>query len=795
VATALALLLAAQAGGFPRSQKEPAPTESRRVRGLHANVTIRRDERGIPYIEAANEADLYFVQGYVTASDRLWQMDLLRRSAAGELSEIFGATVLEEDKRVRTFGFSELAEQMLEHLSPPVRASLEAYAKGVNAYIESTDRESLALEFRILRYQPRPWRPTDSLVIGKLFADTLGHSWEFDLMRQALAKLPKSRLDDLLPSTSPLDLVLVGTDKQLRKPVNADGRSAPAGRGVAPAPTAREISELVETARHSFERAGLYAEDLAASNSWVVDGHHTVTGKPLLAGDPHLNPSAPSIWHMIHLTSPGLRVAGVTIPGEPGIIIGHNESISWSLTNVQADVQDLYIEHFDSENVQYKTPTGWRNARVRNEEIQVRKNPADPATETVNLKVTVTRHGPVLLEAGGERYALAWPTLDPTTNEFEIYYDIDRARNWNEFRTALSRYTGFPLNFVYGDTQGHIGYWAPGRYPIRKTGDGTTPSDGATDAGAWTGFIPFSATPHVFDPPAGILVTANNRTVGSDYPYYITYTWQPPYRAHRIYQLLTAREKLTADDFREIQADTYSYPDATLKAELLKLAHLPEAHGGEWHDIVSTLEGDDSTMKSDSVATGLTYSMRQALLHRILASYLGDDLAKRYSWPASATFLDRVITTEPREWLPKEFPSYSALFLAAYEDAVKSMTEQLGPDRSKWTWGNLSRVKFAHPLASVPSVGQRFAIQAIPQNGGNYTINRGPFVSMRYIADTSDWDKTRLGIPLGESGDPLSPYWKDQLESWRAVEPAIFPFSPSAISKLTKPALVLAPAE
>jgi penicillin G amidase len=760
--------------------------------GLRAAVTVRRDERGIPYIEADNQEDLYFAQGYVTASDRLWQMDLLRRTASGELAEILGSSALEEDKRRRAFGFATLAEQMAGRLSAPVGVALEAYTRGVNAFIESLDNTSLPAEFRALRYKPRFWRKADSLIIGKLFAETLSATWQTDLMRAEFAFLPPARLAELLPSTSPLDVILLGSDDAIKKRVAMNLPASFPHRGTGSAEILSEVAEITDTMRHSLQRVGVYAEELAASNNWVVSGRHSITGKPLLANDPHLQPSAPSIWYMIQLAAPGLHVAGVTVAGNPGILIGHNDSIAWGITNVEADVQDVYLEKFDKDGAQrYLTPTGWREAQSRREEIKVRRSPTEADTGTVEFDVTVTRHGPVLLEKDGERYAVAWPALDPTTNEFEAYYHINRARNWNEFSAALKGYTGFPLNFIYADVDGHIGYWAAGRYPIRKSGRGTVPYYGATDAGDWTGYIPFQSTPHVYDPPTGIIVTANNRVIGLDYPYYITDNWAAPYRARRIHDMLTSKEKLSVEDFREIQADTYSYADAVFVAEIVKLGAPLQDSSSEWREVLAALDGCDAMMNPESSNIALSAAMRDTFLRRIVGGALGADLGAKYAWSGSGTFVHRIITTQPREWLPKEFDSYQALILACYKDAQELLTKRIGPNRAQWTWGRLTQVRFQHPLANTPSIGKQFAIGPVPQSGGNYTVNRGPLVSMRYIADVGNWDNTRQGIPLGQSGDPASPHWKDQLESWQTVKPPIFPFSKNAVMNATTETLVL----
>jgi penicillin amidase len=794
ISLCLSSILSYQIAAYDGDATTQVNTSTLQFAGLRGIVKIRRDERGVPYIEASNEEDLYFAQGYVLAADRLWQMDLMRRTARGELSEIFGPETLSEDKRRRMFGYSRIVEELVGRLSPTVRAAIEAYARGVNAYISSIDKKSLPPEFKVLQYEPRPWRAADSLLIGKNFAESLSTTFQSDLMRAALADLPQERRDALLPIISPLDVVIVGSDKASGK-VTSVNQAATAGFRYIATTMVEMLGEVlidISVMHRSLGRIGLYAEDLAASNNWVVSGRNSMTGKPLLANDPHLVPSAPSVWYLVQLTAPDLHVAGATVPGVPGVIIGHNERIAWGITNVAADVQDLYLEKFDGVNSRhYLTPSGWREAEFRREKINVRKNRADSAVETVELDVTITRHGPIVLEQDGIRYALAWPALDLTTNEFEAYYFINKAHNWHEFCAALKGYTGSPLNFVYGDVDGHIGYWAAGRYPIRKRGDGSLPHDGSTDSGDWVGYIPFEATPHLYDPPSGIIVTANNRVVGRTYPYYITNEWVVPYRARRIYDLLTAKDKMDVDDFRAIQADTYSIPDATFVTEVLKLGRPLANASSEWRDIVAAFDGWDAIMNAESRTMPLSNAMRAAFRSRILAAALGPELGPKYSWSNAGTFFDHVITTLPREWLPAEFNSYEQLIRACYKDALESLTKRIGMDRSQWTWGQFLEVKFPHPLSRVPLVGGQFLIAPIPRNGGVPAINRGESVSMRYIADLSNWDNTRQNISLGQSGNPASPHWKDQLVNWRTVTPQVFPFNKNAVATATREMLVL----
>lgn len=779
------------------SGQEPARSNSIQIVGLQDRVTIRRDERGIPYIEAANDDDLYFAQGYITASDRLWQMDLLRRNVRGELAEILGPAALSQDQRHRTLGFGRIVDATAAQMAPRMRTALEAYAKGVNAFIESRNNQNLPPEFLILQYKPRPWLPADSLAIGKLLDEILSNTWQYDIMRASLADLPKEKRDALLPETSPLDVLVVGKDRARR----ARGNSPPA----LPPPDASVLAKLAEieearalaTALYSFPDGQASAELAQASNNWVVSGKLTASGKPLLANDPHLPPFAPSIWYMTELVAPGVHVAGVTFPGAPGIVLGHNDQIAWGATNLGPDVQDLYLEKFDKEKpTRYLTPSGWREAEVRHEQIKVRKGFADTSTETQTFDVTLTRHGPIVLEQEGARYALRWPAFDSDSVEFEGLFLANRARNWKEFTAALSRYAGPTQNFIYADVNGHIGYYGAGRIPIRKTGDGSVPYDGSTDAGEWAGFIPFDKLPHQFDPRTGIIVTANQRVVGADYPYFLSHVWAQPYRSRRIFDLLSQRQKLTAGDFRRIQGDTYAIAGALFAREAVKTMR-GQTMDNQMRESLASFAAWDGRLDADSKVAPVVAQMRIAFRQRVLQAALGDQLFKTFVWPNSDTLIDRVINEQPREWLPKEFNSYADLLRASYADARQALTKSLGPDEAKWTWGNMSPGRFSHPLAAAPFIGAQFTIAPFPQGGTavllGATVNVGSSVSMRLIADPGDWDQTQQGIALGQSGLPSSSHWSDQLADWRAVTPRAFPFTNSAVLRAAREILVLEP--
>ncbi|HEY0761921.1 MAG TPA: penicillin acylase family protein [Pyrinomonadaceae bacterium] len=768
------------------------------IKGIKDRITIRRDERGIPYVEAQNDEDLFFGQGYATAQDRLWQMDLFRRTARGELAEVLGAgpnnVALDQDKLHRTYGFSQAAEAELANASPRSRAMLEAYARGVNAYASSLDPKSMPPEFQILQYSFRPWTPSDSLVVVKIFFEALSDTWRIDIMRQAMSVLPAEKRAELLPVISPIDVLVVGKDTPAK--IKSAAQMKP--DRLSPQ-TLAQLAHNQEIAAAALDRIGFGTDALAASNNWVVSGNHTVTGKPLLSNDPHLRPTAPSIWHMIHLSAPGLRVAGVGTAGLPGVILGHNERIAWGFTNVGPDVQDLYIEKFNPDNPkQYQTPSGWQDAVIRHEEIKVRKGIGSSEHDIVNYDVTVTRHGPIIFDGDGKRYALRWTALDPSKNNPDSTQALNRARNWKEFNTALETFTAPTQNIVYADVDGHIGYHAAGVVPIRKSGDGSVPYDGSTDAGEWTSYIPVSKLPTLYDPPSGIIVTANQRIVGTDYPYFLSHHWAQPYRARRILDLLSEKPKLSAEDFRRILGDTYTIAGVSFTREVVKLLRPKLTPADEkLRAHLDAFEKWDGRVTAESTVVPLMAYTRLNFRSKILTAAMGQELVKNYQWNNFDTTLDRVIKDQSAAWLPKEFPTYADLLRACYDEAIATLTKNLGADESKWTWGEMTKVRFPHPLGGAPLIGGQFTVPPFPQNGtGGFigaTVNVGQAVSMRLIADPSDWDKTQQGIALGESGMPKNPHWSDQLADWRAVTPREFPFTQPAVLKATKETLVLEP--
>ncbi len=758
-----------------------APTQPLSVSGLKENVTVRRDSRAIPYIEAKSDADLYFAQGYITASDRLWQMDLYRRVARGETAELFGKIALEEDKRWRRFGFSQIVEEAFKGFSPDYKAILESYARGVNAYIATLDEKTLPIEFQILRYKPIEWKATDSLVIGAILSDGLSTTWQTDVMRASFADLPKEKFEQLFLEKTPLDVLVVGKDNAVKSPKSkARSASLPFDNSLLKFAVQDE-----EIRKSSLERIGFYQEFNAASNNWVVSGKRTADGKPILANDPHLPASAPSIWYLSNLSAPNMRVSGVTFPGVPGVVLGHNEYIAWGATNLGPDVQDLYVETFNDQN-QYKTPNGWENAKVRREEIKVRKNVLSPETDTETLEVMETRNGVIITGQDNKKYALKWTVRDKNNDAFEAFLLLNRAKNWNDFNAALKTYGGATQNFVYADVKGNIGFHNGGKIPIRRTGDGSMPYDGATDKGDWTGFIPYEDLPNSFNPPEGFIITANQRIVGDSYKYFLSHLWASPHRARRIYQLLQAKEKVTVSDVVDIQRDIFNISYSGFAGEIVKTESASKA-------TLEVLRGWDGKMSADSEAALLVGEIRSVFLNKILAANVGAERAKNYRWGLSASFVDWLAMEKPSNWLPKEFANYKNLLIASDTEARENLTKRYGADQTKWLYGTAFKIRFNHPLSAAPLIGGVFAIEPIGQYGNGQTPNVGANVSMRLIAVPGNWDETRHGIALGESGDPKSTHYKDQLDNWRSGNTQVFPFSKSAVEKFAPEVVLMLP--
>ena len=764
LAAGVALLALAGSGTYWRWSRAALPVVDGEVvlPGLGAPVTVRRDAHGIPHVRAASLPDLMRAQGYVTAQDRLWQMDVLRRAALGELADAFGEGALRADREMRTLGLNRAARDAEALLDPDLRLAVESYAAGVNAFVDS-HRDRLPLEFRLLRYLPRPWTVRDTLAVGKLLARDLAGGWEQEAYRALFAdRLPPDVQDVLYPTRFADDHILFGTDR---------------------APALASAAE--ETSR--------------GSNNWVLSGAHTATGKPLLANDPHLGLSVPSIWTTVHLQAPDLDVAGVTLPGTPGVVLGRNRHIAWGCTNVHDDAADLYAEQFDPTHPgRYRVGDGWQPAQVVEEPILVREGTLSSARRTEVHRVTVTRHGP-LVEAYGRQWALRWTGIEHV-QELTAFHKINRARDWESFREALSHYPGPSQNFVYADVDGHVGWVSAGRLPIRPLGDGRRPYPGASLDSEWTGFVPFEQLPFVLDPPDGRIVTANNRLVGTDYPYVVTRGGIPPYRAHAILTALEAREGWSADDFARVQAERLSIPHRDLARVLLDAAG---RHGDDsaWQDVTRELTGWDGRLEADSRAAALAFRTFRELGERvILPRVKGVPEAERLARRTPA--LHRLLTERPVSWVPKGDADWDATLLAAWQDAQRTLARDLGADRARWRYGAINRVAVGHALTrAVPALAGLLNPPVIEMGGGPVSPNvlqltpsgavEGP--SMRLIADLADPDNTRLTNFMGQSGHPASPHYGDQLDAWVKVEPLKLVFSDEAVARETRHTLVLRP--
>jgi len=778
------------------------------VPGLQSQVKVERDKWGVPHIRAGSVEDLAEAQGYVTAQDRLWQMDLLRRAARGQLSEVLGPATLKIDKDFRILNFSRAAERDYGMISPEVRTVMEAYARGVNRFVEQ-HQERLPVEFALLDYKPQPWQPTDSLVIACYMYRTLTDTREEELGRAIVTeKVGPELAKDLYSPEASMDHFVVGdnnTGKDAHSAVKSDDdpdeddedadsedvlkakaetRPSP---GIAAAPDL--TTALGEEVRDWLQESRQEIRHTLGSNNWVVDGTHTASGKPLLANDMHLELTLPPIWHEVHLTAPGWNVKGFALPGAPMVVVGHNDRIAWGFTNNGADVLDLYIETFNPTSPdEYLVNGAWKKADVYDEVIKV-KGEADQ-----HLRLVVTRHGPVVHTEGNKSYAMRWTVLEPGAL-CNFYNWLGKAQNWSEFREIMKGIWGPAQNTVYADVDGNIGYILGARVPIRKTGYGEVPEPGDTNEYDWTGYIPFDQLPQVFNPESGLIVTANARVTGPNYKPYLTDHWEEPYRTARIYDLLHDKRDLRPEDMLKIQTDTYSYPHVFMAEQLVAAAKVVPPKDERARKLIQ--EAKDWNGMADansSVVSFLDAALFQAL-DLILEPHLGKDMAD-YHWRRVA-FLQRVLTEHPGKWLPSEYKNYDELLSAAADQAVRYLEKKTGDaDPDDWEWKRFNYLDMLHPLGREGILKKLLSITNQPQSGTEWSPraasrHHGP--SERYVADLADWDDSIMLITGGESGQTGSEHYRDQFSYWFDGKAIYAPFSDAAQAKTERHTLMLQP--
>jgi penicillin G amidase len=721
--------------------------------GPSAEIRITRDAAGVPHIAAASDRDAAFALGFLHAGDRLFQMDMMRRLGAGRLSEVLGEATFVTDRQMRTLGLYRAAERQFPALSPPLQGVLEAYAAGVNAYLAQGG--TLPPEYALLRVAPEEWRPADSLVWGKYMALLLSGNYRRELAHARIAThVTTEQLAQLFPDYPAEAPVTLATLAALYRALPLD----------------RMLAALPDAVGPTF-----------ASNNWVVDGKHSVSGKPLLANDPHLPFATPDVWYLARIDTPELHLAGATSPGAPFVVIGHNQRIGWGLTTTESDVEDLFIERPDpADPNRYLAPGGSLPFETRQETINVRGSGA------VSITIRTTRHGPVISDSGGpasaapngDVLALQATFLAGEDRTPEGLWGISRAKNWQEFNAALENVVAPQENIVYADTDGNIGFTAPARVPIRAKGDGWMPVPGWSGEFDWTGFVPFAELPRALNPPSGRFVSANNKIVPDEYRYFLGRDWDLPNRAARITALLDATPRQSPDSSASIQADTLSLG----AQELLPLMTAIAPENERAAAALAMLKGWDGRMVTDQIAPLIFTAWLRDLNRILFAERLGNAFANY--WDLRPNVIAGILR-QHQEWCSDParpgVANCPARLAESLRNALDQLTARYGSDMARWSWGRPHMAVFPHPFfARIPVLNGLFMV-AVPADGGTDTVNRGgisiqdaerPYrdrhgAGLRMILDFADLDSSRFIVVPGQSGNPLSHHYADLLEPWR----------------------------
>jgi penicillin amidase len=769
------------------------------VKGLSGVVKVTRDGHGVPAIEATTLEDLFFAQGYVTAQDRLWQMDVMRRFGAGELSEILGEGTLKVDRQQRILGLQAAAKKSLAMANPRDRSYFDAYARGVNAFIDTHGR-SLPIEFRILNYRPKTWQSEDSIVIATQMVKDLNYYTfpETFSREKILAKLGPELTADLYVNRSWHDRPPTVMREDLNdQESQSDSDDEDDDDDAGPDNSVTQQKGTVEIlAQQAFEHS---REAVNGSNDWVVSGAHTVTGKPLLSNDMHLGHQMPNLGYEAHLKAGNLDVAGVTLPGMPYVIVGHNQRIAWGFTNVGPTVADAFIENFNAQGA-YQTPQGWQQPEHRQEIIHVKGQP------DITLDVKITRHGPIvtdILPGETRQVALRWTLYDGLHMPF---FDVDSAQNWEEFRKAFSQLDAPGQNVVYADVDGNIGYQTTGHVPIRAAGDGSLPVSGADDAHEWTSYIPFDKLPSIYNPPSGVIATANGRITPDGYPYSISAEWEAPWRTERIYHVLESGRKFAASDMLALQNDVHSESDLFAAERFVYAIDHSSKPSARAKQAAELMRNWDGRMVASSTPAAIAVRSSRELSRLLLEPRLGpapDDPKKQaetlswktYDWEMRTVWLQNILLHQPKRWLSEKYSNYDELLTAAVESAVN------GPDAPKdlasWHWGNVNAIEIDHPvLGKIPLIRRWSAPGIKEQSGSGYTVkavtrHHGP--SERFTANLADLDQSTLNTVTGQGGNFLSPYYMDQWKAWYEGSTFTLPFTSQAVQNTAAHRLVLEP--
>lgn len=727
------------------------------LKGLIGEVVVYRDIHAVPHIYAENEHDLYMAVGYVMAQDRLWQMDFLRRVGQGRLSEIFGKDMIDADHFLRALRIQEKSQMVLASTEENILNALDAFSNGVNQFIENNQKK-LPPEFTILGYKPEPWEPIHSAnLIGYMAWDLTGSYHPEIFLHKVRNILDEEKFLELIP-----DLAHHSTY-------------------VHPDLSAEKPDALFSLIDKSSKLKDMGLEIFSGSNNWAVSGQKSTTGKPLLANDMHLGFGSPGIWYQMHHVIEGkLNVTGVVLPGQPLVVVGHNERIAWGMTNVYVDEIDLYLETLDKDNPnRYLFNGEWKDMTIKQEEIAVKGG------ESVTREIRFTHRGPVVSgfkKIEDQVISMRW-TGDMYSNELRSIYLFNRAANWNDFREAASTMISVSQNVIYADVDGNIGLQTSAGAPVRKDGNGIFIYPGETDQYDWDGLLPFEKLPYTYNPAQGHISSANNRTTGDDYPYYIGYWFSRPNRAERIIEMLNGKEKLGVEDYKNMLADHKSkHIELYLPGLVETLSGVSSLNTNEMKTL-ENLRNWDMVLSSYSNAAPVFEKFYLVFLKNIAYDELGEDLYNEFlgSGGLNRDFFNHIWRNRESTWInninTSEVETFEDIVLASFRETVKWMEENQGNNPDKWEWGKIHQLTVAHPMGSVKILDRIFGLNKgpFPVGGSFHTVSpysysfRNPFTvnhgaSQRHIFDLADWDNSQVIIPTGASGIPASRYYLDQTE-------------------------------